>query len=197
MLFCSLLLLNIYHMPLLKCMHHSSEDQLSHPNLVRNFTLMIDLLLRHRRWWFDNWIFWMFDACLDVGAPGPRIIMIPKSVFTHISLQRNILLDYHLSVKLTDFGMSTFVDANSASGSSTKPGLARWPKPETINPQHYGLSNKVRATRETDIFDFAGACWEVCLLRFSRTCHLMLDRCMRENDPLQGGIQVKCKPSLI
>jgi serine/threonine protein kinase len=62
---------------------------------------------------------------------------------------------------LTDFGLSTFVDQETAS-SSTHAGSLRWMAPELIYPEKFGL-DKFTRTPASDMYSFGCVCLEVGL----------------------------------
>lgn len=68
-------------------------------------------------------------------------------------MQANILVDENLTIKLSDFGLSKFADASTASWGTHAAGALRWMAPEVLG----GLS----ASLASDVYSFGCVCSEV------------------------------------
>jgi len=75
-----------------------------------------------------------------------------------MDLEANILIDDDGHVRLTDFGLSIFIDATAHS--TTGQGSLRWMAPELIDPASFGFERATK-TQATDVYAFACLCVEL------------------------------------
>ena len=91
-------------------------------------------------------------------------ILQRSDFWAHIK-QVDILIDDNDSVRISDFGLSTFSDVTAGQYATVAGGATPWLPPETFDPERFGFENH-RQTPEGDIYSFACVWIEVSIHMF-------------------------------
>ena len=77
---------------------------------------------------------------------------------------RNILLDENLRPKISDFGLSRFVEDETGGTTKTEVGPLMWMSPEQLSKKVY--------SEKSDVWSFGVTCWEIINQQVSKKINI-------------------------